>query len=865
MRKSICLLLLFGVSFNLAHSQEVKKSLLKNVDSLSTVTDSTNMQNELKTSLLDNIPVIAIDDNEVGGAGGQSVSSALTSSRDPFISAASFNFSAARFRTRGYDGSNQSTYINGVSMENLDNGFTPFGLWGGLNDLMHYRDMVYGLRPNTFSYGEIGSSTQIDTRAGRQRKQTQVGMAFSNRTFTHRFSATHNTGFNKNGWAFSFSGSRRWSDEGYVEGTYYNGWSYFIGVDKKLSQRRTLSLVIFGAPTETGGQRSAVAEIDSLGGGHYYNPGWGYQSGKKRNANVLKTNQPYIILTDETKFNNTTSLVNAASLSFGDRSSSTLDWYNAANPAPDYYKYLPSYYADNPGAASAMRQQILSDVNRRQINWQRIYDVNRSHQDTISNATVNGVTGQTVTGKRSNYVLGEYVTNMHKLNFTSTFNKRFSNKIDFAAGFNFQSQNDRNYKRINDLLGGQYFVDLSQFAIQSFPTNPSVAQPNLLEPNKVVKVGDQYSYDYDIHINKVEAWSNGIFKIKDFELFVAGQLSNTQFWRNGNAKTGLYPDNSLGKSAVYSFDNFGLKGGITYKFNWNNYIYLNGGYQTKAPDFRNVFISPRTRDQVQENLTNENITSFEGGFVMNYPIVKLRVRGYYTRFADQLNIINFFNDDFYTFTNYAMSNIAKVHYGAEIGFDANLLPHLIMHGAASIGRYYFDSRQNATVVSDNTAGVLSKDIIYTQNYRIPNTPQEAYSLGLQYRSPKYWYVQLTSNYFDQMWANFNPLRRTVLAVSDAVPYSKTWNDILAQQRLPGQFTLDLNAGYSWKMPSHFLNRTSFLLINATIDNLTNNKNIVTGGGEQLRFDLANLNTNKFPPKYFYAYGLNYSLNITLRF
>ena len=230
-----------------------------------------------------------------------------------------------------------------------------------------------------------------------------------------------------------------------MAGTYVNSWSYFIGIDKKINDKRTLSLAIIGTPGETGAQKTVVKEADSLLNTHYYNPDWGYQNGKKRNANVYKTNQPYIILTDETKFNNNSSLINAASLSFGDRGSTALDYFNAPNPYPDYYRNLPSY-ANSPAEASYVAQQWKSNVNVRQINWQRLYEVNRTNLETITNATINGSTGQTYTGNRSAYILGENVTNSQKANFSSTYNTRFSNHTNFSVGAVFISQNDHIYK-----------------------------------------------------------------------------------------------------------------------------------------------------------------------------------------------------------------------------------------------------------------------------------------------------------------------------------------------------------------------------------------------------------------------------------
>jgi hypothetical protein len=159
--------------------------------------------------------------------------------------------------------------MNGIPMDNLDNGFTPYGLWGGLNDVMRNRDVTFGLTPNTFAYGEIGSNTNIDSRASRQRVQTSFSYANANRNYRHRWMFSHSTGLNKKGWAFSFSGSRRWAEEGYVPGTHYDGWSYFLGVDKKLNQKHLLSLVAFGAPTKNGRQGSSVKEMLDLAGTNF--------------------------------------------------------------------------------------------------------------------------------------------------------------------------------------------------------------------------------------------------------------------------------------------------------------------------------------------------------------------------------------------------------------------------------------------------------------------------------------------------------------------------------------------------------------------------------------------------------------------
>lgn len=857
------LLLLTAITNSLFSQSKIKGKLDTPIDTSFLIRDSLAMQAELNANLSDNIPIIYIDDNNTGTLGGQNISSNLRAARDPFLSATTFNFFIARFKTRGYDFSNSKTFMNGVPLENLDNGSTNYSAFSGLTSILRTREISMGLRPNTYGFGGMGINTDIDTRASIQRKRTEIGYSFSDGNYTHRWTFTHCTGINKKGWAFSFSGSRRWSDEGYVPGTYTNSWSYFVGIDKKISTKRTVSFVAFNSPSQSGGQRSAVDEMDSLVGSHYYNPSWGYQNGKKRNANVIKNNQPTIILTDEIKFNNSSSLVNAASISLETKGNTSLEYFNAPNPSPDYYKYLPSYETD-PTVANLTAQQIKTDINYRQINWDALYASNQSHAETIDNATVNGRTGQTFSGLRSSYIIGERINKSLKANFASTYNRRVGNHLNLTVGLVLLSQNDHYYKRLDDLLGGQYYVDLNQYAIGSFPTNPSVQYPNLNKPNSIIKAGDKYGYDYNAHINKQEVWAQSAFKYRKIDFFIAGEVSHTAFWRYGNVTTGLYPNNSEGKSAVYSFTNLSLKGGLTYKINGKNYLFASAAYLTQAPEFKNIFLSAENRDQVQDKISNQQTTSVEGGYILNAPTLRLRLSSYYTQIDHQMNVMSFYNDDYYTYTNYGISNISKVHYGGELGFEAKLTPEVIINSAASVGRYYYNSRQNATTVNDNTQGIIGKDTVFSMNYRVANTPQEAYSLGIEYRSVKYWYIGINANYFDQIWAGFNPIRLTKQAVSDVVFQSKDYYNIINQQRLPSQLILNLAGGYSWKLPKLWLHKNlSLLMLNARISNLLDNKDLITYGGQQLRFEVAN--PNKFQSRYSYADGLTYNISTTLRF
>ena len=205
----------------------------------------------------------------------------------------------------------------------------------------------------------------------------------------------------------------------------------------------------------------------------------------------------------------------------------------------------------------------------------------------------------------------------------------------------------------------------------------------------------------------------------------------------------------------------------------------------------------------------------------------------------------------------------QFHYGwkdqipalAEAGFRV-IVPdqrgYNLSDKPKGISKYYVD--------------ILAKDIVYAKNFYL-STPQEAYTIGLNYRSRKYWYVNVNFNYFDQMYLQISPVRRTAPAVNGLDPNSAQWHSIVDQTRLNAQHTLDAFAGYSWLMNNRFkgLHKRTFLLFNLGVNNILNNTNIVSGGFEQLRFDYAEKNVDKFPPKKFYAYGINFFASIGLRF
>lgn len=809
-------------------------------------------------------------ESESGESSGQFVSSVLTASRDAFTSASTFNFSIARFRMRGYDDENFVTLINNIAFSDLITGRTPYYMWSGLNDVMRSRELSYGLAPASFSFGSAGGAYSINTRASAQRKQMQVSYALSDRVYDNRLMATWGTGITKKGWAGAFSLSHRWAKEGYIPGTFYDGTSVFASAEKILNTSHSLSLTAFVAQSKNGRAKSVVQEMYDLAGTHYYNPNWGYQDGEKRSAAVNENQQPVIILSHEWNINDNSVLTSSASYRFGKSRRSDLSWYNSPDPRPDYYRNLPSWIGANDSLQQAAENIYSGNENALQINWNKLYEANDVNIETVYDA--NGAAGNNITGKRSLYILSNRVNDNSVFNFSTTYNEAVNNHLSLDGGMTHQSQSTEIYQEVKDLLGGDFYVDLNKYADTSGTNagNSAAIQNDLNHPNRILYEGDKFGYDYTAHISKTSAWMQTQFKYARVDFFFSVDAAATSFYREGHYRNGIFQDDSYGDSETQNFFGGGFKTGVTYKINGRNYLYANGAYISRAPNFEDAFFSANTRNTVVDNLKNETVKTVEGGYILRAPKVKARVTGFLTQFNEGIKTEHFFLEGSNSsFVNFTSAGINRRHAGVEISADANIGSGVSAAAAVSLGQYYYNSRPRVTTTTDNSdTTIFENEILYIENLRVGGSPQTAYSLGLNYRSPKFWFLNVSLNYFDNIYLNYGAARRTLSALDAIDKDSPLWNEILGQKKYGNYITIDASAGWSWRLNDKFksMKKNTFLVLNLGITNITDNQDIISGGWEQPRFSANGMytDTEKFPEKISYAFGRTFFATVILR-
>lgn len=819
-------------------------------------------QDVREKSQVEDVPTVTLTDVQSKDLADQNIASTIGYTSDVFIATTSFVQSEARFRIRGYNPGQFEVFMNGVPANDLFTGGGLTATWAGLNNVTHNRDITIGLGVNENSFGGPGGTYALDTRATEQREGLNVSYGVADRNFKNRLMATYSTGVLASGWAVTASFTRRWAQQGYVQGTFMDAYSYHFSVDKHFGNTNVLSFTAYGAPTKEGLAVASTAEAYNLAGSNYYNPGWGYQNGVVRNANIRYNFQPQFILNDQWKIDSKSNLMIAAGFAFGKNTKTGLDYDNAASPRPDYYKNMPSYITDTLQQALA-EQQWRENVNVRQINWNNMYAVNEHSQNLVPNAQ-----GIPTLINQSLYIQNKRVNDQKRFNLNAVYNTKFNEHITFQAGLRYQLEASENYEQVADLLGGQYWVDVNQYSQLSYPGSSSAAQNNLNNPYQLCTVGDKYGYDYMTIQHNATAFAQPEFHFKHVDFFVAAELKFTSFWRNGLFRNGLFPDSSYGKSPVENFINYAFKGGVDYRIDSRNILYANGAYFTKAPLIGDAYVSAETREQLAPGLGNAQIYSGEAGYMYKSSRIKLRASFFVTQFNNQTQTTSFYDDDLSTYVNYTLTNINTRHLGGEVGFDAKVYKGFSVSAVGTLGKYIYTSRPNATITDDNSAAVLENNqVVYEKNYNVSGSPQLATTLGVSYHSPQYWYVDLYFNYYGDNWVSVNPARLTTDAVSGLEPNNPLYQQIVAQEKLPDAFTMDMFAGYSWLMNNQFAKMKKYkyyLVFGLNITNMTNNRNFITRGYEQLEFNAVTKNLTNYPNKYIYAYGANYLFTVAFR-
>ncbi len=843
--------------------------------------------------------------DENSDEGGSAVSF-FSSNDDIYLSNVGYQFSPMRFRLRGYDSPYSSVSLNGLQMNDQETGRFIYGSLGGLNDITRNKDGYTSFERNNYSYAPIGGGQDINLRpASMAAGQKLTLSAGANRSYLGRLIYTYSSGLNQKGWAFTGSVGYRYGNDflNNYEGNVFSSLGYFLGLQKVLNNRHSLSVVTYGSPTQSGRSTASTEEAYWLAGTHYYNPNWGYQNGKKRNARIATSLNPTVLATWDFTPNEKSKLVTTAGFRYSIYGNTALGWNgNAADPRPDYYQKFPSNAFNVYDGTKPTFDQLntfneaynwwTSSKANRQINWDQMY---------FANAQANSL------GQDALYYVESRHNDQRVLNLNSAWTQRINEQHNYTVGLSLSTTKGMHYKKMDDLLGAANYVDIDKFAARDNGYGSLMAQNDLQHPDRQIREGDKFGYNYNIYVNKASVFGQYQYSYENLVVNTSARIGGVWMWRKGLMQNGRAPQNSLGKSGTARFLEGGGKLNIQYRFNGNHSISLSAGYEMNAPLAYNSFTAPRIKNDFVRGLQDEGILNLEGSYRFNSRVFSGSITGYYTHFDNQVDMFAFYNDAESRFTYLAESDIEKEHYGVEAAFTLNFTPNFSMTAIGTVSNAEYLNNPKGELTYENQSE-SNQDIVYQKGLHVSGSPMNAVNVGFDYNING-WFFNVNGSYYDRSYIDFSPYRRlgkVMLATEkadsqdrnlvyrptgiapngdyiygDADPATvnahggmfmagKEGNEVRAvkaipQEKFKGGFQLNASIGRYIR-----LQHGRSLSINLSVYNILNNTDMKLWGFEQSRDDSYSDGTGRDyrfskNSKYYYASGINAFLNIGLRF
>ena len=757
----------------------------------------------------------------------------LSSNTNVYASEVGFLFSPVRFRYRALNQKYNDIYVNGAPMNDMESGQFRYSNIGGINNLTNYnKDATLPFEENNYTMTDVAGSNNYNFRASRVSQGNRLTISGANRSYMLRGMYTFGTGITSSGWAVAGSVGYRWAKRGYVEGTFYNSLSYYFGV-QKITGNHSIAFSTWGNPTERASQGAGTDESYWIANNYQYNPYWGYQNGKVRSSRIVNDFAPSAVLTWDWDIDRKTKLTTSLHGKYSMYKSTRLNYNNADNPQPDYWKNLPSSYFDvwdetdtrnrtDQGLQdywAAWAYQTGAKANR-QINWDRLYAAN-------ANANLQGADAMY-------FVQAKHNDNLN-ITLASRLHKEFSNNLLGNIGLMMGANTGKHYQTMEDMLGANMYHNINTYALGNYAEGSDAVQYDLNTAGadgkgKQIKEGDKFGYNYNLLARKVVLWSNMAQTLGKVHYNVAGRLAYDGMQRDGKMRNGMFADYSYGKSKTAHFLSGGLKANGTISLGAGNTIMVGAGYELRAPQITTAFVSPEMNNSFVDNLRNERILSTEVGYQFQNAWMHANLNAYYNHLTHVTEWQNFYFDDINSFSYVSMTGIEKDYYGVELGIDFKVSSSFNIKAIGTVSEA--KNTNNARVrYMNSTKATYTDDIVMNKNMREYGTPLTVGSIVLSYHANG-WYIDLNGNYYDRIYLSYSPSYRYQGTLITMGNVNNDGSYIVPEQsKGDGGFMLDGSIGRSLR-----LRHGRTLSINLMVTNILNNTNIVTGGMEQNRKD-----------------------------
>lgn len=736
-------------------------------------------------------------------------------------------FGDGRINMRGFDSNNIGVLINGVPVNDMENGRVYWSNWAGLSDVTQTMQVQRGLGASRLAISSVGGTINIITQSTEVNQGGTILYAVGHDGYRQE-SVSFSTGLLDNGWAVTALGGRR-TGEGFVDGLDFEGWSYFLNVSRVVNRNHTLSLTAFGAP-QWHNQRWPRQRIQTYRDhplGIRYNPSMGIMNGERYSASYNEYHKPQI----------------------------SLNHYWSVSPATTI--------------STAAYVSISSGGGRRTIgpqnNWLQ-YDRDTGLPTESTKLTPNGfldfdavMQENALSHRGSLAIVGRAVNEHDWYGLLSTAQTEYQN-YTFTGGADLRYYRGYHYQEVTDLLGGSHYEDFNDVNRDFFR----------------LREGDKIGY----HDLGEVAWA-GIFgqaeyTTDQYSAFVSATFSNTNYRRTdyflyydddsptrlayqeeadgykeqaeaalaqGDEEAyqqymNLY-NNIMGRRAMtdqrsdwIDFWAWSLKGGANYNISEYHNVFGNIGYFTRAPFFRWAFVGFTNVENI--GVRHERVFSTEVGYGLRTPLVAANVILYRTEWLDRALVRNLGQG---VIAN--MAGLNALHQGLEIDFTLRPNRRLEIRGMFSYGDWTWQDDLIAEIYDDQQVFIDSIEV-YAGGLKVGNSAQTTAALGISYEVLQNLRVGFDVNHFDRLFADFNVEDRGDLAFRGI----DSW-------QMPSYQLVDLNMRYRFRMAG--LNAT--IIVN--VNNVFNTEAIRDAtDGRSFDYDTALV---------YYGWGRSWTTSLRIRF
>lgn len=766
-------------------------------------------------------------------------------------------FGDAKTRMRGFESQNVAMLINGIPVNDMEWGGVYMSNWANLSDVASSIQTQRGLGATMISTPSIGGTINIVTRTIDVEKGGSIWYGLGNDGMNN-IGMKFSTGLMKNGWAITVLGSRKWAD-GYIQGTGYESWSYFLNITKRFNERHQLGLTAFGAPqwhdqrnyrnglTIEGWQN--VKDYMDGDSPYRFNPTFGYRSnGEAYNVNHNEYHKPQIALNHIWQIDNTSSLSTSFYMSITSGGGRSGYGRTVTNPDGSTTSYSSSWYGASNGT--------LNNQFRTAEGW-------------VDYGAIERMNAASTTG--SNMVMTMSNNSHQTYGLISSYKKdwdfKSGNRLNLIAGIDMRYYTAQHNNEITDLFGGEYYMD-NYNRNQVTPAMRSVYNnTNTAWLYEHLHVGDKVGRNYDGYTAQEGIYAQLEYTMleKKLNLVIAGAFNNNTYWRKEN----FYADPENARSDTKNFVAGNIKGGANYNIDRHNNVFVNAGYLSRAPYFSGgVFLSSQRSNITNPDPKNEKVGSIELGYGYHSPKLAVTVNAYYTKWMDRtmskgqrLDNTNNGTNSYY----FNMSGVDARHMGIEVAakykptkwveFDAMLSLGDWQWDSNATGYFYNQNGDPLKSISGNDAGELASGIMAPDHLfatldqkgvKVSGSAQTTSSLGVTFRPFKGFRIAADWTAFFRNYSDID-LDVDDLKNNGTLYAGDPW-------RIPWGNQLDLHASYRFHIGG--VKATLY----GNVNNLCN-YNYVT----QAETPLGATGTWRNAYSVFYSFGRTYSLKLKIDF